>query len=152
MDSLRRPRVSRSFSRKIKSLLFALVAAGPPISIAMPASATVTYEYTGDLLSHLMPGGYTSPNTPGLVLLLNLPAPLDANFSGDVTPEVLANGFSLTGPNGQLRRTISTFLPPTNRGPCQSTFQPTATATSTFGTSALRIPTGRLSRAAAFRN
>ena len=92
------PCSSSSFlSRQINSLLSVPAVLCVLLSVASPASA-VTYVYTGNpLLSENAP---PVPGTfPGLTISFNVPGVLGPNFSGDITQEVLANGFSLSFPN-----------------------------------------------------
>jgi hypothetical protein len=83
-------------SQQIRLLLSILAAVCLSVSVASPANATATYVYTGNMLGQENGGGLPPPTSPGLVLSLNLPAPLAPNFNGDVSSEVLANGFAFT--------------------------------------------------------
>ena len=63
---------------------------------AAPAHATVTYAYTGNQLTQCLSHEGCGLVT-GLTLEIRLNGPLAANFSGDVSAEVYANGWTFTG-------------------------------------------------------
>jgi hypothetical protein len=60
-------------------------------------------EWTYDYAGHLLDGNEPNGTAPGITLSINLPAPLGPNLTGDVSSQVLPNGFAFTGqPNGTI--------------------------------------------------